>query len=149
MATRISSILAMLAAVIFASADGSRAADITQSDISVAYGLLLDGKNAIYGRQVCHLHARCQLVDDRKTQVEVSVTIDSTQPLSGEIGVQCSRPDCSFLDEARSARLEGAVGGDRSRQFELYAGADAPVMNDLVYRTQTRIGRIFFLFGNR
>lgn len=149
MATRISSALVMLAAAIFASADGSRAADITQSDIQVAYGLLRDGKDAIHGQQVCHIHARCQLVDDRKTQVEVSVTIDSTQRLSGEVSVQCSRPDCSFLNEARSARLEGAVGGDRSRQFELYAGADTPVMNDLVYRTRTRIGRIFLLFGNQ
>jgi len=145
----ISSIFAVLAAVVLASPDCGSAAEIAKSDVSVAYGLLLDGKDKTYGQQVCHIHSRCQLIDDRKTGVEVSVTIDATQRLSGEVSVQCSKPDCTFLNERRSARLEGAVGEDRSRQFELYEGDSAPVMNDLVYRTRTSIGQIFLLFGKQ
>ncbi|SCB39292.1 hypothetical protein GA0061100_11916 [Rhizobium hainanense] len=149
MVTRISSVFAILAAAILASPNCGSAADAAQSDVPVAYGLLLDGKDATYGQQICHLYSRCQLIDDQKTQIEVSVTIDSTQRLSGEVAVQCGKPDCSFRNEKTSTRLEGAVGGDRSRQFELYAGDGRSVMSNLVYRTRTSIGRIFFLFGNQ
>ncbi len=149
MVTRISSVFAILAAAILANPNCGSAADTTQSDVPVAYGLLLDSKDAIYGQQICHLHSRCQLIDDQNIQVEVSVTVDSAQRLLGEVTVQCSKPDCSFRNQKTSARLEGAVGGDRSRQFELYAGDGQSVMSDLVYRTRTSIGRIFFLFGNQ
>ncbi|AYG66338.1 MULTISPECIES: hypothetical protein [unclassified Rhizobium] len=148
MITRISSIVTILAAAILANPEGGSAADVAQSNVPVAYGLLLDGKDAIYGQQVCHVHSPCQLIDDQKARVEVSVTIDSTQHLSGEVSIQCSEPDCSFLDESTSAKLENAVGGERSRQFELYAGDGVSHSNDLVYIKRTNMGRIFFFVGN-
>jgi hypothetical protein len=145
-ATRISSVFAVLAVTILLSPDCGSAGDKAQPDVPVAYGVLIDGKEPVYGQQVCHIHSRCQLVDDQKTHVEVSVTIESTQRLSGEISIQCSEPDCSFLNGRTSARLESAAGGERARRFELYAGEDASFTNDLVYRTRASIGRILILF---
>jgi len=147
--SKISFALAMLAAVIVENSDRSHAAEVARSDIPVAYGLLLDGKDAVYGQLVCHIHAPCQLIDNQDTHVQLSVTIESTQRLSGEVSTQCGELDCSFSSGSASAKLEGAAGGERSRQFKLYAGKDAAITKDLVYRTRMGIGQILFLFGNQ
>ncbi|MBB6488709.1 hypothetical protein [Rhizobium lusitanum] len=149
MVSKISSILAMLVAIVVASSGQGHAVEAVRSDIPVAYGLLLDGKDAVYGEFVCHIHVRCKLIDNQKAHLQLSVTIESTEWLSGEVSVQCGEPDCSFLSGHSSTRLEGAAQGKNSRQFELYAGSGAATTNDLVYRTRPSIGRIFFLFGNR
>ncbi|HEX8047592.1 hypothetical protein [Rhizobium sp.] len=146
MAAKIGIVLAAILSAFLANAVNSRAADVNKSDIPVAYAFLMDGKEAIYGKVVCQLHVRCQLIDNRETGIQLSLIIDSKQYSTGKVSVHCDEPGCSFLTWKTSTRLEGAPSGQKARELDLYAGENDLVAMDLLQRTRTRIGRIAVLF---
>ncbi|AYG59230.1 hypothetical protein QD460_32285 [Rhizobium jaguaris] len=149
MAARFSFVFAIGIALVPLNVGNSQAADNENADIPVAYALLLDGKDAIYGQLICRFHVRCQLIDNQDTHVQLSVTIDSNQYLAGEVNVQCGDLDCSFLTWKTSTRLEGVSDREKVREFDLYAGENDSVAMDLVQRTRTKIGRILLLVESR
>lgn len=141
--------LAVFVAAIFPSVGSSTAAEVTQPGLSLAYALLLVGKDPVYGQATCEIRVRCQLIDNPETRVRLSVTIDSKQYLAGEIRVDCGNSGCSFSTSKKFARLEAASGTRSSRQFDLYAGEGDSVETYLVYRKRMKIGQILFRFGNQ
>ncbi|MDL2402117.1 hypothetical protein [Rhizobium mayense] len=149
MATRFWFVFAIGIALFPFNVRNTQAADNDNADIPVAYALLLDGKDAIYGQLICQIHIRCQLIDNQDTQVQLSVTIDSNLYLAGQVSVQCGGLNCSFLTWKTSTRLEGVSHGKKVGEFDLYAGENDSVAMDLVQRTRTKIGRILFLIENR
>ena len=138
-----------LATAILSNLGSTYAADIDTSDIPVAYALLLDGKDAIYGQVVCKVHVRCQLLDNKENGVQLSLMLDSKKFLAGEVSVNCSKQDCSFLSWKTSTRLERTSDEKRVGELDLYDGENNSVVMDLVQRTRTKIGRIAILFRNR
>ncbi len=142
-------VLATFVSATLPSFGDSHAAEIKRLDIPVAYALLLDGKDAIYGQATCQIQIPCQLIDNQETRAKLSLTIDSKKYFSGEIRVDCGITDCSFANSKAYARLEGISGKKSSQQFDLYAGRGDSVETYLVYRKRTKIGRILFLFGKQ
>jgi hypothetical protein len=138
--------LIALATAILSNLGSSYAAEIDTSDIPVAYALLLDGKDAIYGQVVCKVHVRCQLINNKESGVQLSLTLDSKKFLTGEVSVNCSKQDCSFLSWKTSTRLEKNRDGNRAGELDLYDGEDNSVVMDLIQRTRTKIGQIAILF---
>ena len=114
--------LAVFVAAIFPSVGSSTAAEVTQPGISIAYALLLDGEDPVYGQATCEIRVRCQLIDNPETSVRLSATIESKQYLAGEVRVDCGNTGCSFSTSKKFARLEAASGTRSLRQFDLYAG---------------------------
>ncbi|MBB5572628.1 MULTISPECIES: hypothetical protein [Rhizobium] len=145
MAARFSFVFAMGIALVPFNVGNTQAADNDNADIPVAYALLLDGKDAIYGQLDCQIHVRCLLIDNQDTHVQLSVTIDSNRYLAGDISVRCGDLGCSFRAWKTSTRLEGVSDGKKGREFDLYAGENDSVAMDLVQRTRTKIGRILLL----
>ncbi|MFS8049572.1 hypothetical protein [Rhizobium sp. BR 314] len=141
--------LAAFIAATFPSVGGGRAAETAKSGVPFAYALLLDGKDAIYGQTTCQIKVTCQLIDNQKTRVRLSVIIDSTKYLAGEVRVDCGEIDCSFSTSKASARLEGRSTGKSSRQFDLFAGERDGFETYLVYRKREKIGQVLLFFGNR
>lgn len=146
MTAKTGAVLTALVAAIFSNLGSGYAADVKKSDIPVVYALLLDGKDAIYGQAVCQAYVPCQLINNRATGVQLSVTIDSNQYMVGKISVYCGEPGCSFLTGKTATRLEGTPNGKGARELDLYAGENDTVVMDLLQRTRTRIGRIAILF---
>jgi hypothetical protein len=138
--------LIALATAILSNLGSSYAAGIDTSDIPVAYAVLLDGKDAIYGQVVCKVHVRCQLIDSKESGVQLGLTLDSKKFLTGDVSVNCSEQDCSFLSWKTSTRLEKTSDGNRADELDLYDGEDNSVVMDLVQRTRTKIGQIAILF---
>ncbi|MBB4240363.1 MULTISPECIES: hypothetical protein [Rhizobium] len=141
--------LAVFVAAIFPSVGSSTATEVTQPGISIAYALLLDGEDPVYGQATCEIGIRCQLIDNPETSVRLSATIESKQYLAGEVRVDCGNTGCSFSTSKKFARLEAASGTRSLRQFDLYAGEGDSVETHLVYRKRMKIGQILFGFGNQ
>ena len=137
--------LIALATATLSNPGSSYAAEIDTSDIPVAYALLLDGKDAIYGQVVCKFYVRCQLFDNKENGVQLSLMLDSKKFLAGEVSVNCSEQDCSFLSWKTSTRLERTTDENRAGELDLYDGENNSVVMDLVYRARTKIGRIAIL----
>ncbi|TIX89042.1 hypothetical protein [Rhizobium sp. P44RR-XXIV] len=135
-----------LATALFAGLGSSYAAEADTPDTPVAYALLLDGKDAIYGQVVCKFYVRCQLFDNEESGVRLSLTLDSKRFLAGEVSVSCGKQDCSFLSGKTSTRLEQTRDEKRSGELDLYSGEANGIAMDLVYRERTKIGRIAILF---
>lgn len=135
--------------MIFSDVGTGYAAGVAQPRIKVAYALSLDDKDPIFGQVDCQIDVSCELLDERRSDVQLSITIGSVERLSGAVNINCREPGCSFLNGKTSARLEMMSGGENGRHVDLYCGQEDSVSTNLVYLKRTRIGRILLLFGSR
>ena len=146
MSAKTGAAIVAFATAILSNLGSTYAADIDTSDIPIAYALLLEGKDPIYGQVVCKVHVRCQLVDNEESGFQLSFTLDSKRFLAGDVSVNCGKQNCSFPNWKTSTWLQGTRGRKNVREFDLYSDKGSPIEIDLVYRERTKIGRIAILF---